>query len=105
MSAATRRQRADRLNRSRRSIQCVSGLSDQQIKILAARLEHRILAEHDAGLLDPKKRAQGLQRDFFGRSTDDPVTSQELRNAEFWHHHREAEYAKILYRDCGRRQQ
>jgi integrase len=99
VSAATRRQRADRLNRSRRSIHCVSGLSDQEIKILAARLEHRILAEHDAGLLDPKKRAQALQRDFFGRGTDNPVTAVELRNAEFWHHHREAEYAKMLYRE------
>jgi integrase len=99
VSAATRRQRADRLNRSRRSIQRVSGLSDQQIKILAARLEHRILKEHEAGLIDPKIRAQAMQRDFLGRDPDDPISQQELRNSEFWHHHREAEYAKLLYRE------
>ncbi len=99
VGAATRRQRADRLRRSRRSIQRVSGLTDQQIKILAARLEHRILADHEAGLLDPKKRVHAMQRDYLGRDADDPVSPQEMRNGEFWHHHREAEYAKMLYRE------
>jgi hypothetical protein len=97
VSAATRRQRTNRLNQSRRSIQRVSGLSDQQIKILAARLEHRILAEYDAGLVDPKKRLETMQRDFWDRDASNPVTPQELRNAEYWHHHRTADYAKILY--------
>ena len=50
-------------------------------------------------MLDPRKRAQAMQRDFLDRSAEEPVTSQELRNAEFWHHHHEAEYAKVLYRE------
>jgi hypothetical protein len=99
VGAATRRQRADRRNRSCKSIQRVSGLTDQQIKILAAQGEHRILAEHDARLLNPEKRQQYfMERYFYFKGPDETVSPQELLNAEYWHYHRDAEFAKSLYR-------
>jgi integrase len=77
----------------------VSGLTDQQIKILAAQEEHRILAEHDSRLLAPEKRRQYfMERYFYFNGPDETVSPQELLNAEYWHYHRDAEFAKSLYR-------
>jgi integrase len=99
VGAATRRLRATRRNTARKPLVRVPGLTDQQIMTLSARVERDILLKHEEGVIDPNKRFERYGYLLSSEDTPDFPQSRQLRNIEFWHHHREAELVKQLYRD------
>ncbi len=95
VGSAIRRERRDRRLSARRDVTRVAGLTDKQIETLAARLEHRILAEQAEKLLDPQTFAALPEE-----GPDAPaMTRRERINSMYWDHHREAEFAKVLRSD------
>lgn len=91
VGAAMRRGRRDPKLARRREVVRVASLTDQQIDVIAKRVEHRILADQAEKLLDPETFAplpeQGLHH---------AMSRQERINALYWDHCREAEFAKSL---------
>jgi hypothetical protein len=74
-------------------------LTDQQITTLGTRMECDILLKHEEGVTDPDQRLERYGHLLSFEDTTDFPLSRQLRNIEFWRHHREAELVKQLHRE------